>query len=101
MSALIDNTSGVVPMVDGKPATEVLDGVSARQLFGDKNRRSGVTFDDLIILPGEISFGCDDVNLETKVTRNISLALPFVSSPMDTVTESSMAIHMALKVGLG
>jgi|EP00945_MAST-04E_sp_MAST-4E-sp1_P004990 IMP dehydrogenase len=101
MSAISTILAGSVPMVDGKPATEVVDGVSARQLFGDKNRRSGVTFDDLIILPGEISFGCDDVNLKTKVTRNISLALPFVSSPMDTVTESSMAIHMALQGGLG
>ena len=53
MSAISTILAGSVPMVDGKPATEVVDGVSARQLFGDKNRRSGVTFDDLIILPGE------------------------------------------------
>ena len=51
------------------------------------------TFDDLIILPGAIDFGCDDVQLQTRVTRNISLNLPFVSSPMDTVTESEMAIQ--------
>ena len=93
--------AGGVPIVDGVPADQIQDGVSATELFGDKDRRSGVTFDDLIILPGSIDFGCDDVQLQTRVTRNIQLNLPFVSSPMDTVTESEMAIQMALQGGLG
>ena len=101
MASFIDSLSANtnengVPMVDGKPADQIFDGVSASELFGDQDRRSGVTFDDLIILPGAIDFGCDDVQLQTRVTRNISLNLPFVSSPMDTVTESEMAIVCSL-----
>lgn len=68
------------------------------QLFSNRN---GYTYNDYIILPGHISFGAADVSLVTQVTRGIKLNVPFVSSPMDTVTESQMAIHMALFGGMG
>lgn len=74
------------------------DGFSAEDLFTSVN---GLTYNDFIILPGYIDFAPDDVNLETKLTRNISLKRPFVSSPMDTVTEGRMAIAMALQGGIG
>ena len=61
----------------------------------------GYTYSDYIILPGHITFGADDVNLRTLCTKRIALNAPFVSSPMDTVTEANMAIHMALFGGLG
>ena len=67
------------------------------QMFGGK----GYTYSDYIILPGHINFAAHDVNLRTLATRRIALNAPFVSSPMDTVTEAQMAICMALFGGLG
>ena len=74
------------------------DGFSADELFSSVN---GLTYNDFIILPGYIDFAPDAVDLESRLTRNILLKRPFVSSPMDTVTESKMAIAMALMGGIG
>jgi IMP dehydrogenase len=79
-----------------------LDGVDAQELFATTSRGFGFTFDDLILLPGFIDFTVAQVELSTKLTKNgPTLKLPFVSSPMDTVTEHKMAIAMALEGGLG
>ncbi|XP_025996588.1 inosine-5'-monophosphate dehydrogenase 1b [Solenopsis invicta] len=74
------------------------DGLSAAQLFtaGD-----GLTYDDFIVLPGYINFTADEVDLVSPLTKKIVLKAPLVSSPMDTVTESDMAIAMALSGGIG
>jgi len=74
------------------------DGLTVKELFGQKH---GLTYDDIIILPGHIGFGVEDVELNTQLTKKISLSVPLVSSPMDTVTESAMAINMALLGGIG
>ncbi len=67
-----------IELVDGA------DGYSAEAVFSNPTT---YTYDDLIMLPGYIDFTTADVKLETKLTRNITLNVPFVSSPMDTVTE--------------
>ena len=59
------------------------------------------SYNDFLILPGYIGFPASDVTLDTKITKRISLKLPFISSPMDTVTETDMAIYLALLGGLG
>ena len=52
-------------------------------------------------LAGHIDFSASSVSLETRITRNVTLKTPFLSSPMDTVTETETAIAMALLGGMG
>jgi len=79
---------------------DVEDGLTAEELF-DRKSSVGMTYNDFLILPGYIDFPADAATCETHITRHYKIKTPFVSSPMDTVTETDMAISMALMGGLG
>lgn len=61
----------------------------------------GLTFDDVLLIPGFADFSRSEIHLPTKITKNIELEIPFVSSPMDTVTEANLAIALAHLGGIG
>lgn len=64
--------------------------------------KEGLTFDDVLLVPkfSDIT-SRSQTNLSTKLSRNISINIPFVSANMDTVTESAMAVAMARAGGIG
>ncbi len=74
------------------------DGLTGEELF---STHMGLTYKDFLVMPGFIDFNPSEVNLETRFSRNILIKRPLISSPMDTVTESSMAIALALQGGMG
>ncbi len=67
----------------------------------DKFAMLGLTFDDVLLLPNESDVIPSDVDTSSKVSKNISVKIPLLSSAMDTVTEARMAIAMAREGGLG
>jgi len=61
----------------------------------------GITFDDVLLVPGYSDFSRSDINLSTFVSKRIKISIPLVSAPMDTVTESKLAIELAKLGGIG
>src|SRR5437762_9902281 len=67
----------------------------------DRIAYQGITFDDVLLEPAYSEVLPRDVDVRTQLTRGIRLNIPIVSSPMDTVTESDLAITLAQEGGLG
>jgi IMP dehydrogenase len=67
----------------------------------DRIAYRGLTFDDVLLEPGYSDFLPTEVDVATRLTRNIGLHIPILSSPMDTVTEGDMAIALAQEGGIG
>lgn len=61
----------------------------------------GLTFDDVLLVPGLAEFHPREVNVSSLLTRNIKINIPLVSAAMDTVTESELAISLAREGGIG
>ncbi|MCZ2343747.1 MAG: IMP dehydrogenase [Bacteroidales bacterium] len=67
----------------------------------DRIAYQGITFDDVLLEPGYSDLVPREVDVRTPLTRNIRLNIPLISSPMDTVTESELAIALAQEGGIG
>lgn len=70
-------------------------------MFDENKLLEGLTFDDVLLLPGKSNVLPREVDLSTYLTTEIKLNIPIISAAMDTVTESAMAIAMAREGGIG
>ncbi len=69
--------------------------------FSEKFIKEGLTFDDVLLIPGESNVEPKNVDVSTYVTKKIKLNTPLMTAAMDTVTETNMAIAMAREGGIG
>jgi len=81
-----------------------IDGSAARRQYPPMEAKivlDGITFDDVLLIPAYSDLTPDLVDTTTRLTASVSLRIPLVSAPMDTVTESALAIALAQEGGIG
>ena len=96
--AKVASSGDILPISEAKNELtkyEHSDGLSMNELI-DSRKNGGLTYNDFLVLPGYIDFPASKVDLRTRVTKNIVLNTPFISSPMDTVTEAVSYTHLTL-----
>jgi IMP dehydrogenase len=81
--------------------SHALDSSASAETGGRKIIDHGITFDDVLLIPQFSSITPDKADTSTRLTRNIRLNIPLISAPMDTVTESALAIALAQEGGIG
>lgn len=89
---------------DEEDVTKMLAELSYKTQFHEVEKMIpyGLTFDDVLMIPQYSRVNSrQDIELETRFSKNVPLRIPLVSSPMDTVTEYDMAVAMARQGGLG
>lgn len=91
-------TQTISGAVDGRSPSKV---PAASSAFADKIVMDGITFDDVLLIPRRSAVMPADADTSTRLTANITLNVPLLSAPMDTVTESALAIALAQEGGLG
>ncbi|MBX6723250.1 MAG: IMP dehydrogenase, partial [Dactylosporangium sp.] len=95
------------PTSRGRLIVDLSPGFVGEQPVSDTSARAdgtlplGLTFDDVLLLPGESDVVPSQVDPGTRLSRRVRLAIPLISSAMDTVTEARMAVAMARQGGIG
>ncbi len=83
------------------PAAPANAAAAVLQTLERKLAMDGITFDDVLLLPRRSAVMPAEADTSTRLTQTIRLNIPLLSAPMDTVTESALAIALALEGGLG